>query len=183
MRINVPSAIRESERTLLERDTILAEAHDQAARIIHEAQQQAMAMLSEDRMVMYAQQESGRILNDSQTAANRRTQEADRYAISVLQDLSSNLSSLSGQVANGLQLLGAHERTPNAQSQGDPAHHVNHQGPPSQHQQPHQPEPHQRDPQQHQPQQHQPSQSVQNGEIDEQNHYSIIPTTNRRTEG
>ena len=47
MRINVPSSIRESERTLAERDRILAEAKAEANRIVEEAKRQAIDMMSE----------------------------------------------------------------------------------------------------------------------------------------
>ncbi|MEM7538499.1 MAG: ATP synthase F0 subunit B [Chloroflexota bacterium] len=105
MRINVPSAIRESERTLRERDVILADAHDQAHQIINDARQQALELLREDRMVVAARQESERILQESQAASLHRTQEADRYAMSVLQDLAYRLANVSSQVQNGVELL------------------------------------------------------------------------------
>jgi len=105
MRINVPSSIMESERTLAERDRILADAHAEYDRIIQQARQKAMEILRDDAIVIAAHQEAGRIVEDSQVAAQRRAEEADRYAIQVLEDLAQKLQVLTKQVDNGVQLM------------------------------------------------------------------------------
>lgn len=105
MRINVPSSIRESERTIAERDRIIAEAHAEADRIIQQAKQQAMEMLSERAVMVTAKQEAQRIVEESKGVARRRAQEADTYAIQVLQELGSHLQSVLQQVENGIQVM------------------------------------------------------------------------------
>jgi len=105
MRINVPSSIRESERTLAERDLIMADARAEADQIIEQAKQQAIEMLSQERVVANAEKEAERILNNGRGTAQRRVDEADRYAASVLQDLSQKLGNISQQVDNGIQVL------------------------------------------------------------------------------
>ena len=64
MRINVPSSIRESERTLAERDRIIAEAKSEAERTIQQAKQEAMEIISERSLITTAQQEAGRIVDE-----------------------------------------------------------------------------------------------------------------------
>ncbi len=105
MRINVPSSIRESERTLSERDQIMAEARAEADRIIQEAHRQANEMVSERSLVASAQVEAERIIEEGRTVARQRTEEADTYAVQVLQGLSDTLQSMHQQVQNGLVLL------------------------------------------------------------------------------
>lgn len=105
MRINVPSSIRESERTLQERDRLMAEARAEAERIIQQAKQQAMEMLSERSLVATAQSEAERIIVESREIARRRTDEADGYAVQVLQDLAQRLQTMLQQVDNGIQLM------------------------------------------------------------------------------
>ncbi len=105
MRINVPSSIRESERTLQERDRIMAEARAEADRVIQQAKQQAMEMLSERSLVATAQSEAERIIAESREIARRRTEEADFYAVQVLQDLAHRLQTMMQQVDNGIQLM------------------------------------------------------------------------------
>jgi regulator of protease activity HflC (stomatin/prohibitin superfamily) len=105
MRITVPSSIRESERTLAERDRIIHEARSEADRMIQQARQQAMEMLSEKALIATAQAEADRIILEGKEIARRRTEEADIYAVQVLQDLAQRLQALSHQVNNGLELM------------------------------------------------------------------------------
>ena len=105
MRITVPSSIRESERTLAERDRIMYDARAEADRIIQQAQQQAMEMLSEKSLLAAAQAEADRIILEGKEIARRRTEEADTYAVQVLQDLAGRLQGMMQQVNNGLELM------------------------------------------------------------------------------
>jgi vacuolar-type H+-ATPase subunit H len=112
MRITVPSSIRESERTLAERDRIMNEARAEADRIIQQARQQAMDMLSEKSLIATAQAEADRIILEGKEVARHRTEEADTYAVQVLQDLSQQLQAISQQVSNGLELMQGGQRLP-----------------------------------------------------------------------
>lgn len=105
MRISVPSSIRESERTLVERDNILAQARKEADKIIQEARDIAADMLSDNSLVVMARQESQRIIDDGHEVARQRTSEADGYATQVLQELHDKLSSISSQVENGITVM------------------------------------------------------------------------------
>ena len=112
MRITVPSSIRESERTLAERDRIMNEARAEADRIIQQARQQAMEMLSEKSLIATAQVEADRIIGEGKEIARRRTEEADTYAVQVLQDLSQRLQTLLQQVGNGIELMQEGQKPP-----------------------------------------------------------------------
>lgn len=107
MRISVPSSIMESERTLAERDHILAEAHTEAERILQQARQRAMEIVHQDQIVLTARDEAERILQESRRAANRRAEEADRYAVNVLEDLAQKLQVITKQVDNGIGVMKA----------------------------------------------------------------------------
>jgi hypothetical protein len=112
MRITVPSSIRESERTLAERDRIMNEARAEAERIIQQARQQAMEMLSEKALIATAQAEADRIILEGKDIARRRTEEADTYAVQVLQDLAQRLQALTQQVNNGIELMQDGQKLP-----------------------------------------------------------------------
>lgn len=105
MRISVPSSIMESERTLAQRDHILAEAQAEAERMIQQAKQRAMEIISQDALMQTAHKEADRILDESRSAAQRRAAEADRYAVQVLEDLAQKLQVTMKQVDNGIQLM------------------------------------------------------------------------------
>lgn len=105
LRISVPSSIMESERTLQERDRILAEAENEGKRIIAQARQRATEILSADALVAMARKEYERIVEDGRTAARQRAEEADAYAAQVLEELAAKLGQLGKQVDNGLQVM------------------------------------------------------------------------------
>jgi cell division septum initiation protein DivIVA len=105
MRINVPSSIRESERMLAERDRILADAQAEAQRIVKEARQQAIHLVSERAVVAQAQHTAERIEREARAAAQRRSGEADQYAVQVLAALADHLRETLSQVENGIQVM------------------------------------------------------------------------------
>ncbi len=112
MRITVPSSIRESERTLAERDRIINDARAEADLIIQQARQQAMEMLSEKSLIATAQAEAERIIGEGKEIARRRTEEADTYAVQVLNDLAQRLQTVLQQVSNGIELMQEGQRLP-----------------------------------------------------------------------
>lgn len=105
LRISVPSSIMESERTLQERDRILAEAEAEGKRIIAQARQRANEILSADALVGMARKEYERIVEDGRNAARQRAEEADAYTAQVLEELSAKLAQMTKQVDNGLQVM------------------------------------------------------------------------------
>ena len=105
LRVNVPSSIMESERTLQERDRILEAAEAEAERMLEQAKRRAADLLSNDAMVVSTRLEAERILVNAQELAKSRRDEADRYAARVLEELAEKLRVINKQVDNGLDLL------------------------------------------------------------------------------
>lgn len=112
LRINVPTAIRESERLLNERDQFIAEAQAEAQRIVKEARQQAAHLVSERALVAQAQQTADRIERQARAAARRRSDEADTYAVDVLERLAQHLRDTLEQVENGILVMQSEDETP-----------------------------------------------------------------------
>jgi len=108
MRISVPSAIMESERTLAERDAIVAEARAEADRLLQQARQRVAELLSDQAVVTAAHAEANRVIEEGRLAARRRTEEADQYAMQVLEDLAQKLDTIRRQVDNGVQVMRTH---------------------------------------------------------------------------
>ena len=105
LRISVPSSIRESERTLAERDNIVAEAHIQAERLIQDAEARASELVNQDSIVAVARQEADGIVAEGELVAQQRMKEADQYVTQSLLDLSEKLKTITRQVDNGVALL------------------------------------------------------------------------------
>ena len=77
LRITVPSSVMESERMLRERDRILNDAETEAQQLIQHAKQRARELISENSIITLARDEGERIMQQSELAARRRTDEAD----------------------------------------------------------------------------------------------------------
>ena len=105
MRITVPSSIRESERTLAERDRILAEAKAAADQIVEDAWRRALEMINERALLERARLESQRIVDQGRADAQYRVDEADRYTIGALRNLREELRALIHQVDSGLAMM------------------------------------------------------------------------------
>lgn len=105
LRVGVPNSIIEGERTLQERDQILAAAEGEAQRMLEQTQRRINEMVSNDALVHASRQEADRIVRNAQEMAKSRRDEADRYAARVLEELAEKLAVISKQVDNGLDLL------------------------------------------------------------------------------
>ena len=101
----MPSSIVESERTLAERERILAEAEAERNRIIAQARQKANEMLSADALVAMARREAQRIQEDGHVSARQQADQADSYTAEVLEDLAARLSHWTKEVDSGLTWL------------------------------------------------------------------------------
>ena len=117
MRINVPSSIRESEKTVTERDRILAEAKSAADRIVEDAHRRALEILNERALLERARQESQRIVDRGRSDAQYRVDEADRYTIGALRGLREELRALIHQVDSGLAMMEGQDGPTAAQSE------------------------------------------------------------------
>ncbi|RME52111.1 MAG: hypothetical protein D6790_19000 [Caldilineae bacterium] len=118
MRISVPSAIKESQRMIAERDRILAEAQAQADAILAQAQHDAAEMVNQHFIVGEARQEAQRIVDLGHEEAMRLVQEAEEYALGVLQELVEQLTGSLQQAQNGIRAI---EESRMADQRGTPA--------------------------------------------------------------
>lgn len=112
MRISVPSAIKESERMLAERDRILADAQTRAEQIIAHAEQQAIQIVSEHYITERSRDEAERIITHGHAEAVRMVDEAEAYALDVLYRLRDQLSSSLTQAENGIQAIESSQAAP-----------------------------------------------------------------------
>ncbi|MFZ2487182.1 MAG: hypothetical protein WAZ19_03580 [Anaerolineae bacterium] len=105
MRVSVPDIIKQAERTLGERDRIIAQANEEAARIVQMGREQATDMIEHHELVEDARRRANDILvgADQETAGMRA--EADRYALNSLLSLAEQLTRLEREVQNGISSL------------------------------------------------------------------------------
>lgn len=84
IRTSIPMEIRDAQRLLKERERLLGEAQDQAARIVTDAQRRASVLVSEHTILNEAKQHGEELLRE----AEKRRQEAQgRMEVFLLQQL------------------------------------------------------------------------------------------------
>jgi vacuolar-type H+-ATPase subunit H len=105
MRISIPEEIEKSARVLAQRDRILAEAHEESARIVQEHRKKAENLLDQDATVYAAQARAESIREQARQEAHRITSEADTYVMQLLSNLEQLLVRDLNEIRNGINLL------------------------------------------------------------------------------
>lgn len=113
MRISIPEEIEKAARVLSQRDRILAEAHEEAARIVQEHRKKAEHMLDSDSTVQAAHARADSIKEQARQEASRITAEADHYVMQLLARLEQQLMRNMNEVRNGITVL-QHQPTINS---------------------------------------------------------------------
>jgi vacuolar-type H+-ATPase subunit H len=105
MRISIPKEVDEAQRLNAERERILAQAQEQARRIVDSTRRQAEQLTGRQEVLQKANVEAKEILDQALSEAQRFQMEADSYAYDVLSQLEAQLSRVLLTVHNGMELL------------------------------------------------------------------------------
>jgi hypothetical protein len=81
LRIAVPNEIKQAQRVIRERQTILAESHEEAARILDAARKRAEYFVSQEGILNEARLKGEQVLQDAHDKRNRVMGEIDAYAL------------------------------------------------------------------------------------------------------
>lgn len=102
MRISIPEEIEKAARVLAQRDRILAQANEEAARIVNLARERSEQMSERHEVVKEAQVRAERILEEARQEADNITADADGYVLERLQSLEQQLTKMLQVVRNGI---------------------------------------------------------------------------------
>jgi hypothetical protein len=105
MRISVPEEIEKATRILAQRDRVLAQANEEAARILQQARVKGEALLEQDVNVQAAQNHAANVIEEARQQAARVMAEADEYVVQVLSRLEQNLIRNLNTVRNGINAV------------------------------------------------------------------------------
>ncbi len=112
MRTTVPQEVKEGEKIQRERERILAQAEEEALRVVQLAQEDAAKLIEEHALIEAANQRADTIIERAQREAQILKRDADEYAREVLVSLDDQLGTLEGQITillrtvrNGLETL------------------------------------------------------------------------------
>ncbi len=102
MRISVPEQIEKASRLINQRDRLLAQANEEAARIVQLAQERSDELTNRDAIVQTAQNRAKNIIEQARREAEAIRAEADSYVMDVLRELESQLLRNMNTVRNGI---------------------------------------------------------------------------------
>jgi cell division septum initiation protein DivIVA len=105
MRVRIPEEIKQSQRTLQDRERIIGQAQAEAQRIIELAREQADLLLDEKGLVAQAETQRTAIIRLAEEEAKSIRVGADGYAREVLSELEEALSRQLSAVRKGLNEL------------------------------------------------------------------------------
>lgn len=105
MRVSVPDIIKQAERTLGERDRIIAQANEEASRIVQMGREQATDMVEHHELAEDARRRAHEIIAAAEQEAAAMRADADRYALNSLANLAEQLSKIEHEVQNGIAAL------------------------------------------------------------------------------
>ena len=112
MRTAIPQEIKEGEKVQAERDRIVAQAEEEAERVVQLARDDASKLIEGHELILAAEQRADTVLQRAQREAEILKSDADEYARGVLVSLDQQLGSVDGQIAellrtvrNGLETL------------------------------------------------------------------------------
>jgi hypothetical protein len=115
MRISIPEEIEKAARVLAQRDRILAQANEEAARVVQLARDKGDQLVDREAMVQAAQSRAANIVEQARQEAEQITREADNYVVETLARLEQQLGRALTVVRNGINEV----NTP-AQPNGQP---------------------------------------------------------------
>jgi len=105
MRITIPEEVKQAQRVNQERDRIIAQAKEEAGRIIELARQDAVKLTEEHGIAAQAQDLSDTIEARARREADRVKLDADNYVMDVLGQLEADLARTLTVVRNGIEKL------------------------------------------------------------------------------
>lgn len=123
MRISIPDQVRRAERIVREKDRTIAQAHEEAERIIALARGEAAQLTADHTIAQAAEERAGAIRKQAERSAQTIRSGADDYAFDVLCKLEQELRRTLTVVENGIRTIqadrGDSERTAPAEEQYD----------------------------------------------------------------
>ncbi|MCI0709466.1 MAG: hypothetical protein L0154_04815 [Chloroflexi bacterium] len=138
MRISIPEQIEKATRIVNQRDRLIAQANEEATRMVELARKKGEEMVERDSIVQTARHRADNIIRQAHQEADQVRDEADTYVMQVLKELEGQLLRTLTIVRNGITKI-TQERETRQQQQYQQAQ-MQYQQPVQQMQPPHQPQ-------------------------------------------
>ena len=109
MRATIPEEIKQARWIVKERQEMLAEAKREAERIIREAREEQVRLISEQEVVRQAENQAEEIIEEARAREREIRLGAEDYADDILNTLEVNLSKFIAAVQRGRERLAGRE--------------------------------------------------------------------------
>ncbi len=110
MRVSIPDEIKKAQQLMAQRDRIIAQAQEEAHRIVEIAKEKADELVSRENISQNAQARYDQVIAQARAEADSIRNEADEYALGVLTQLEKELQRSLGTVQNGIIMLKPEEK-------------------------------------------------------------------------
>ena len=121
MRATIPEEIKQARWIVKERQEMLAEAKREAERIIREAREEQIRLISEEEIVKQAERQADEIIEDARAREREIRLGAEDYADDILNTLEVNLTKFIAAVQRGRDRLQGREEAEVGSSSGSGA--------------------------------------------------------------
>jgi vacuolar-type H+-ATPase subunit H len=105
MRISIPDEVRRAERIIREKERVLAQAHEEAERIVELARSESAKLAAEHNVTQAAEARATAIRERAQKEAGLIKSGADDYAFDVLCNLEQELKRALTVIENGIHSI------------------------------------------------------------------------------
>jgi len=105
MRVTVPEEVKKAQQVNTQKERILAQAQEEASRVVSLAKEKAEQMIEREAVVKSAQTRASQIVAQAKEDANATRRDADDYVISSLEALEGEVGRLHTQIRNGIHKI------------------------------------------------------------------------------
>ena len=105
MRVTIPDEVKKAQQLLAQKDRVVAQAQEEASRIVALAKEKAEQIVEREAIVKSAQTRATQIVNQAREESNITRHDADDYVIDSLQSLEEEVTRLLTQVRNGIRKI------------------------------------------------------------------------------
>lgn len=107
MRISIPDEVRRAERIIREKERTIAQANEEAQRIVELARAEAAQLTAEHTIARAAEQRAAAIREQAEREAEKTRAGADDYAFEVLCQLEQEMRKALTVIENGIRTIQA----------------------------------------------------------------------------
>ncbi|MGC1377762.1 MAG: hypothetical protein WA821_16135 [Anaerolineales bacterium] len=105
MRVTIPNEVKQAQQVLGQRDRFLAQAQEEANRIVALAREKAEQLVERETVVKNATARADQIMAQARAEAQATRRDADDYVVDGLQRLDAEMTRLQTQIRNGIRKL------------------------------------------------------------------------------